>query len=68
MANKNRIGVTVRKGNVDKAINIFTKMVKSSGILYEFRNNQEFTKPSTEKRLKKKEAKYKQKIADKNNK
>lgn len=68
MATKNRVGVVVKNGNIDKAINMFTKMVKASGILFEYRNNQEFTKPSVEKRLKKKEAKHKQKIQTKNDK
>lgn len=65
MATKNRVGVIVRNNNIDKAINIFKKKVSSSGILYQYRQNQEFTKPSTEKREKRKRAKWDQIAFDK---
>lgn len=65
MANVTRVGVTVRNGNVDKALSIFNKKVRSSGILNQYRKNQEFEKPSVTKRMKKKEAIYSQHLEDK---
>jgi len=50
MANKTRVGVEVRNGNLNKAISIFKKKVSRSGILYEYRENQEYTKPSAKRR------------------
>lgn len=65
MATKTRVGVEVRNKNLEKAINIFKKKVSSSGVLYQYMNNQEFTKPSTEKREKRKKAKWNQLSYDK---
>jgi len=65
MATKNRIGVEVRNNNIDKALHIFKKKVQATGILYQYRQNQEFTKPSTEKREKRKTAKWNQLSYDK---
>jgi len=52
MSKISRVGVKVRNGNFDKALFIFKKKVKRSGILKEYRENQEFKKPSTVKREK----------------
>lgn len=59
MSTRVRVGVDVRKGNVDKAISIFKKKVRESGVLQQYRENQEFKKPSTIKREKRKEKVYK---------
>ena len=49
--------VEVRKGqSVEKAISIFKKKVKQSGILMEYRDRQFYVKPSAEKREKKNKA------------
>ena len=49
--------VEVRKGqSVEKAIGIFKKKVKNSGILMEYRDRQFYVKPSAEKREKKNKA------------
>ena len=49
--------VEVRKGqSVEKAISIFKKKVKNSGILMEYRDRQFYVKPSAEKREKKNKA------------
>ena len=49
--------VEVRKGqSVEKAISIFKKKVKNSGILMEYRDRQFYVKPSAIKREKKNKA------------
>ena len=49
--------VEVRKGqSVEKAISIFKKKVKNSGILMEYRDRQFYVKLSAEKREKKNKA------------
>jgi small subunit ribosomal protein S21 len=55
------VGTIVRYGNVEKALSIFKKRVKESGILQEFKNKQEYVKPSVEKRKKKMDATYRAK-------
>jgi len=51
------IKVEVRKGqSVEKAISIFKKKVKQSGILMEYRDRQFYVKPSEIKREKKNKA------------
>ncbi len=51
------IKVEVRKGqSVEKAISIFKKKVKQSGILMEYRDRQFYVKPSAIKREKKNKA------------
>jgi small subunit ribosomal protein S21 len=55
------VGVKVRYNNVEKALSIFKKRVKETGILQEYRDRQEFVKPSVIKRKKKLDAKYKAK-------
>lgn len=46
MANKSRVSVEVRNGNLNKAISIFKKKVSRSGVIREYMDNQEYTKPS----------------------
>ena len=51
------IKVEVRKGqSVEKAISIFKKKVKQSGILMEYRDRQFYVKPSAIKREKRNKA------------
>ena len=51
------IKVAVRKGqSVEKAISIFKRKVKDSGILMEYRDRQFYEKPSAIKREKKNKA------------
>lgn len=45
------LAVDVRDNNVDKAMRKFKRMVKNSGILQEYRDNQQYVKPSEKKRL-----------------
>lgn len=52
------IGVIVERGeSIDKAIRRFKKKIDSSKILREYRDRQEFVKPSVRKRLQKAKAK-----------
>ena len=61
------VGVKVRKGNVEKAISIFKKRVKETGILQEYRSRQEYIKPSAKKRKKKKDAEYRSRLEQQKN-
>lgn len=61
------VGVKVRKGNVEKAISIFKKRVKETGILQEYRSRQEYIKPSAKKRKAKKDAEYRLRIEQQKN-
>lgn len=63
------LAVTVRNGDIEKAMRIFKKKVQRSGLLKELRERQHYTKPSDArqmakkraiKRWKKKEAKLKE--------
>ena len=50
--------VTVdKRKSIEKAISIFKRKVKESGILFELRERQEFKKPSAVKRKKRAQAK-----------
>ena len=53
--------VPVIKGNLNKALKIFKKKFKSTGMIKELRERQQFTKKSRKKRLSKDKAIYKQK-------
>lgn len=44
------IAVEVRNGDVNKAIRIFKKKVQEDGIIQEFKERQQYTKPSEKKR------------------
>ena len=50
---KSKVSVKVRKGNIQKALSIFKRLVKDSDHLYELRDRKEFVKPSVKKRRKK---------------
>ena len=53
--------VPVVKGNLNKALKIFKKKFKNTGVLKELRNRKQYTKKSRKKRLLKDKAIYKQK-------
>ena len=54
--------VKVKKGqNVDRALKLFKRKFKNSGVLKELRERQQFTKKSRKKRLIKDKAIYKRK-------
>ena len=53
--------VPVIKGNLNKALKIFKKKFKSTGVVKEIRERQQYTKKSTKRRLIKDKAKFKQK-------
>ena len=53
--------VPVIKGNLTKALKIFKKKFKSTGVIKEIRERQHYKKKSTKKRLVKDRAVYKQK-------
>ena len=55
--------VPVIKGNLNKALKIFKKKVKSTGVVKEIRERQQYTKKST----KRKELKAKARLRMKNN-
>lgn len=55
------LSVKVKKGNLNKALSIFKKETKKSGIINEYRNNQYYEKPTTKRRRKNKDAKFKSK-------
>ena len=52
--------VPVIKGNLNKALKIFKKKFKSTGMIKELRERQQFTKKSKKKKLMKDRAIYKQ--------
>lgn len=64
MGTKSRVSVDVKNGNVDRAIRIFNKKVYRSGVLQQYNENQEYKKPSTKRREKRRQAKYNQMIED----
>ena len=53
--------VPVIKGNLNKALKIFKKKFKSTGVIKEIRERQQFTKKSRKKKLIKDKAIHKQK-------
>ena len=52
--------VPVIKGNLNKALKIFKKKFKSTGVVKELRERQKFEKNSTKKRIKKQKAIHRQ--------
>ena len=52
--------VPVIKGNLNKALKIFKKKFKNTGVLKELRDRKQYTKKSTKRRLIKDKAIYKQ--------
>ena len=53
--------IPVIKNNLNKALKLFKKKFKSTGIVKELRERQQYTKKSRKKRLIKDKAMYKQK-------
>ena len=62
------LGTIVRNGNLEKALSIFKKRIKESGILEEYKNKQEYVKPSVIKRKKRLDSAYKEKKNSEKNK
>ena len=50
--------VPVIKGNLNKALKIFKKKFKNTGVLKELRDRKQYTKKSTKRRLTKDKATY----------
>ena len=59
--------VPVIKGNLNKALKIFKKKFKSTGMVKELRERKQYSKKSTKKRLIKQKAIHKQKYLNKKN-
>ena len=59
--------IPVVKGNLNKALKIFKKKFKKSGLLKELRERQQHTKRSKKRKLIKDKAIYRQKYLNKNN-
>ena len=59
--------VPVVKGNLNKALKIFKKKFKSTGVIKELRERKQYSKKSTKKRLIKQKAIHKQKYLNKKN-
>ena len=59
--------VPVIKGNLNKALKIFKKKFKSTGVVKEIRERQQYTKKSTKRRLIKDKAIHKQNYLNKIN-
>ena len=58
--------VPVKKGNLQKALKIFKKKFKSTGVIKEIRERQQFTKKSRKKKLIKDKAIHKQRYINNN--
>ena len=59
--------IPVIKGNLNKALKLFKKKFKSTGIVKELRERKQYSKKSTKKRLIKQKAIHKQKYLNKKN-
>ena len=59
--------VPVVKGNLNKALKIFKKKFKSTGVIKEIRERQQYMKKSKKRRLIKDKAIYKQKYLNNSN-
>ena len=59
--------VPVVKGNLSKALKMFKKKFKKSGLLKELRERQQYTKKSKKRKLIKDKAVHRQKYLNKNN-
>lgn len=57
--------VPVIKGNLNKALKIFKKKFKNTGVIRELKEKQQFTKKSKQKRLQKDKAIYQEKHKNK---
>lgn len=56
------VTVKVRKGDINRALKIFKRAVMNSGHIFEYKDRQEYTKPTTIRRRKKQIAIRKQEI------
>lgn len=61
---KSIVAVKVIKGNIQKALSKFKRKVKDSEHLQEYRQRQEYVKPSVKKRKQKQLAIHNQKLED----
>jgi|TARA_B100001094_G_C18112969_1_gene762310 ribosomal protein S21 len=53
---KRLVTIKVRKGDINRALKIFKRAVMDSGHLFELRERQEYTKPTTIRRKQKQKA------------
>jgi small subunit ribosomal protein S21 len=60
--NKKLVTIKVRKGDINRALKKFKRAVMDSGHLFELRERQEYTKPTTIRRKQKQKAIRNQKI------
>ena len=58
--------IPVIKGNINKALKLFKRKFKQTGILKEVRERKNYTKPSTKRRKQKEKAILKQKYKEEN--
>ena len=58
--------IPVIKGNINKALKIFKRKFKQTGVLKEVRERKNYIKPSAKKRKQKEKAILKRKYKDKN--
>ena len=58
--------IPVIKGNINKALKIFKRKYKQTGILQKIRQNKNFIKKSTKRKLSKEKAILKQKYKEEN--
>ena len=58
--------IPVIKGNINKALKLFKRKFKQTGILKEVRERKNYTKPSAKRKLVKEKAILKRKYKDKN--
>ena len=58
--------IPVIKGNINKALKLFKRKFKQTGILKRVKDNKNYTKPTTKKRKQKEKAVLKQKYKEKN--
>ena len=58
--------IPVIKGNINKALKIFKRKFKQTGILKKVRDNKNYTKPTTKRRKQKEKAILKQKYKEEN--
>ena len=58
--------IPVIKGNINKALKIFKRKFKQTGILKEVRERKNYTKPSTKRRKQKEKAILKRKYKEEN--
>ena len=59
---KHIVTVKVRKGDINRALKVFKRAVMNSGHIFELRDRQEYTKPTTIRRREKQVAIRKQEI------